>query len=55
MLDAKKKQNKLEAASSLVSVFHFLIYIDCDKEVLDYMLSYYLLSEYFLRCPAIPS
>lgn len=55
MLKTKKKQNKLGEASPLVSVFHFLIYIDCDKEVLDYMLSYYLLSKYFLQCPAIPS
>lgn len=53
--DTKKKQNKLEEAFSLLSVFHSLIYIDCGREVLDYMLSYYLLSEYFLQCPAIPS
>lgn len=39
MLDTQKKQNKLEEASPLVSIFHFLIYTDCDKEVLGYMLS----------------
>ena len=54
-LDTKKKQNKLEETFPVVSVFHFLIYIDCNKAVLDYMLSYYLLSKYFLQCPAIPS
>ncbi|KAJ7402487.1 hypothetical protein BTVI_85842 [Pitangus sulphuratus] len=53
--DTKKKQNKLEEVCPLLSISRFLIYIDCDKEVLDYMLSYYLLSKYFLQCPATPS